>query len=171
MSEGNEVEVNAATAEVATMHDRFAQYLQARAEVEADIVAKQLSESQLSAILTATTPEELDTAMEMAGLIGLRMLDDGAEIQINTFHVAPGNRPEYANSLGVWAVMEVQLLENGQQINLDTGVERVIGFLRMCEQMDRFPVQCHISKIGTGSGNEMITLLPLRKRAVQGSAE
>lgn len=172
MSEGNAEVGTTESGEVATnAHARFAHYMQQRAQVEADIVAKELSEAQLTSILTAETPEELDAAMEMAGLVALKDLEDGEEIQINGFHVAPGNRPEYANTLGVWAVIEAQIIESGRQVNLDTGVERVIGYLRMCEQMERFPVQCRVSKVGTGSGKEMITLLPLRRRAVQGTTE
>lgn len=152
-------------------HERFAQYLAQRASVEGEIVAKELTASQLDAILTASTPEELDTAMEMAELVALKDMQDGTELQINGFHVAPGNRVEFQNTLGVWAVLEAQLIETGATINLDTGVERVIGYLRMCEVMERFPVRVRVSKIGTSEGKEMITLLPLRGRAMQGNTE
>jgi hypothetical protein len=169
MSEGNEVaRTDETSGEVRIRpHERFATYLQERAQVEQEIVAKELTASQLDAILTATTPEELDAAMEVAELVSLKDLEDGTEIQINGFHVAPGNRPEFTNTLGVWAVIEAQMIENGQQVNLDTGVERVIGYLRMCEHLDRFPVKVRVVKTVTGKG-EMITLLPLRKRAVDG---
>jgi len=167
MSEGTVSTGNDYSGEIRP-HQRFAEYLIQRAEVEGEIVAKKLSEDQLDAILTATTPEELDAAMEMAELVSLKDLEDGTELQINGFHVAPGNRAEFQNSLGVWAVLEAQFMENGTQVNLDSGVERVIGFLRMCEVMERYPVQVRLSKVPTGGGNEMITLLPLRKRAVVG---
>src|SRR5262249_16118500 len=136
-----------------------------------EIVAKELTASQLDAILTATTPEELDAAMEMAELVGLREFDDGTELQIHGFHVAPGNRTEYRNNLGVSPVLECQSIETGANVNIGKGVERVIGYLGMCEVMRRFPVQVRVSKVNTGGGNEMITLLPLRGRAVQGTTE
>lgn len=149
---------------------RFAEYLAARAEMEAPMVAQELSSDQMERILSATTEEELDAAMEMAGLIGLRDLADGQEVQINNWHVAKGTRSEFMNSLGVFAVLNCQDLETGHEFNADTGIERVIAYLRMCEQFDRFPVQVRIAKTATGSG-DMITLLPLRRRAVQASAE
>src|SRR5262245_51390292 len=169
--ESGEVETVREGEVVSRPWEKFANYLQNRAVVEGEIVAKELTAGQLDAILTATTPEELDAAMEMAELVGLRDFDDGVELQINGFHVAPGNRTEYRNTLGVWAVLEAQYIETGANVNIDTGVERVIGYLRMCEVMGRFPVQVRVSKIGTGGGNEMITLLPLRQRAVQGTTE
>jgi hypothetical protein len=168
---GNDIESVRSGEIVQSPHERFAQYLQARAELEADQVAQELSEGQLDRILMATTPEELDAAMEMAGLVGLRDIPDGTEFQINGYHVAPGTRSDFMNSFKVWAVIDAQMLENGQQISIDTGIERVIAYLRMCEQFERFPIPVRVSVVQTGSGNNMVTLLPIRKRAVSGSAE
>jgi hypothetical protein len=149
---------------------KLAEYLRARAEMEAPIVAQELSEQQMDKILTAETPEELDEAMQLAGLIGLRDLENGTEIQINGFHVALGTRSEFMNQLGVFAVINCQDLSTGQEFNVDTGVQRVIAFLRMCEHFERFPLAVTVTKVAAGGG-ELITLLPLRKRAVQGQSE
>jgi hypothetical protein len=147
--------------------EKFAEYVTNRAALEANLVREELGSAQMDAILNATTEEELDAAMGMAGLVGLRDLPDGTEIQINGFHYAPGTRSDFANRFGVFAVMECVLIETGANVAIDTGVERIITWLRAMEAMDKFPTQRRIVKITTGSGNDMITLLPLKKRAVQ----
>lgn len=165
----DEVEVKATQAVAPTASERFAVYARDRAQLEASIVAEELANAQGDAILTATTEEELDAAMQTASLMGLRELSDGTEITIHGFHYAPGSRSEFANRLGIFAVIEATVFDdsgNGRSINLDTGVERVIKYLRMAEAMGLFPVQRRISKTVTGNG-EMITLLPLKKRPVK----
>jgi hypothetical protein len=147
--------------------DKFAEYAVNRAALEANLVREELGSAQMDAILNATTEEELDAAMAMAGLVGLRDLEDGTEIQINGFHYAPGTRTDFANRFGIFAVMECTLLETSANVAIDTGVERIITWLRAMEAMGKFPVQRRVVKITTGSGNDMITLLPLKKRAVQ----
>lgn len=161
-----EVEVKPDAAIAPSVLEKFGNYVIDRAAVEAQIVAQELGTTQMEALLSATSEDELEAAMQMAGLIGLRDLDDGAEIQINEFHYAPGNRADYANRWGVFAVLECTLLATGQNVNIDTGVERVLVWLRVRELMGGYPVQRRVSKIVTGSGNEMITLLPLTKRVV-----
>lgn len=148
--------------------EKFAEYARNRAQVEAQIVAEELGANQLDKVLTATTPEELEAAMEMANLVALKDLENDTEIQINEFHLSPGNRSEFANRLGVFAVIDATLLETGQPVTLDTGVERIIAYLRMCESNGWFPRQCRVSKTPTGNG-ELITLLPIRKRVVNGN--
>lgn len=152
---------------VARPTEQFGRYVQERAQIEAGIVAKELGADQMDAILNATTEAELSAAMEMSGLIGLRNMEDGTELQVNSFHYAPGNRSEFANRFGVFAVLECTMLATGENIALDTGVERIIVWLRAQELLGGFPVQRRVSKIQTGNG-EMITLLPLRPRAVKG---
>ena len=147
--------------------DRFAEYAMNRAMVEAEIVRDELQAAQGDAILNATTEEELEAAMELAGLVALRDLEDGTEIQINGFHYSPGTRSDFRNRWGIFAVMECVLIESGTSVAIDTGVERVILWLRAMEAMNKFPAQRRIVKITTGSGNNMITLLPLKKRAVK----
>jgi hypothetical protein len=137
---------------------RFAEYLQNRAAIEAPIVAQELSADQMERILLAENEEELFEAMRLAGLVSLRDIPDGTEIQINGWHVAQGTRSEYMNRYRVFAVMNCQDISTGQ------------GFLRMMEQFDRYPVQVQVSKQAAGSG-ELITFLPLRARAVPGTVE
>jgi len=148
-----------------TQFERFVQYAKDRAAVEGSLVGDELTESQMERILTATTQEELDNAMKLAGLTGLKDLADGTEIQINGYHLVPGSRSEFANKLGVFAVIDAQLVSNGAEIKLDTGILRIIGYLRMCEANGWFPVQRIVKKIPTGNG-EMVTLEPLTERAI-----
>lgn len=147
----------------------FASYVASRAELERQFVIEELGASQMNALINATTEAELDAAMKMAGLVGLRDLDDGTEIRINEFHYAPGTRSDFANRFGVFAVLECTLLATGEKINVDTGVERIIVWLRAHELMtpegqEPWPCDRRVSKIQTGSGNDMITLLPIPAR-------
>lgn len=151
--------------------DKFGQYALDRAMVEREIVAQELGAAQGDAILNAANVEELDAAMEMVGLVGLRDFDDGTEIEIKEFHYAPGTRSDYKNRWGIFAVMDAVLLESGKEVAIDTGVERIILWLRAMENMGKLPAQRRITKVATGSGNEMITLLPLKKRVVKGDAD
>lgn len=146
---------------------RLAEYLQSRAAVEASIVAEELTHDQMDAIMTATTPEELDAAMKVVGLTGLRDLENGTEFEIHSWHVSPNNKAEFSNKLGVWAVMNVTYLESGTTGALNTTVDRVIAYLRACEVMERFPLKVRVEKQTTGSGTDMITLLPVRERVTK----
>jgi hypothetical protein len=71
----------------------------------------------------------------------------------------------------VYAVLEADDPNTGEVLQLDTGVSRILAFLRMCEIMNKFPVTVEIVKKTTASGNQMITLKRDRKRAVPSSAE
>jgi hypothetical protein len=147
--------------------ERFREYIQGRAEIESQIVAQELATTQMGALLTATTPEELDEAMKILGVQGLREFESGTELRIIGFHVAPGTREEFRNSLGVFAVIEAEVMETGQTVFIDTGIERVITYLRACEAMDRFPLEIRVVKQTTGRGNDMITLQPVPKRVIK----
>jgi hypothetical protein len=142
-------------------------YVKDRAAVEGSIVGDDLVNDQIDKILNAKDIDELDAAMEMAGLSGLNSIPAGTELQINGYHLVTGNRAEFGNRLGVFAVMDVQRLSDGTEMVLDTGVERIIAFLRACEANGWLPVQRVVHKIPTGAG-ELITLKRLPKRAVQG---
>jgi hypothetical protein len=147
-----------------TPFDRFKQYAMERAQLDQSFVQADLADTQLGAILASASADDVFAALEMAGLIGLRELANGTEIQINGYHLVPGNRDEYKNRLGVFAVLEAQMIEDGTEAMFDTGVERIIAALRAWEALGSFPVQVTINKITTGNG-EMITLRPLSRRA------
>jgi len=163
----DEIQVKAENIPAKRPVDKFAEYAMDRAEMEAPLVAQELGTAQGEAILTATTPEELEKAMEMAGLVGLRDLEDGTEIEIRGFHFAPGTRSDFRNRFGVFAVMDCVIIETGREVAIDTGVERILMWLRAYEVMGAYPIQRRVSKVQTGSGNDMITLLPLKKRPVK----
>ena len=148
-------------------YERFVSYVKDRASVEGSIVGQDLVNDQLDRILTAANLDELDAAMEMAGLTGLNNIPAGTELQINGYHLVTGNRAEFGNTLGVFAVIDAQRLSDGTEMVLDTGVERIIAFLRACEANGWLPVQRVVHKIPTGNG-ELITLKRIPKRAVQG---
>jgi len=165
---GTEIAQPARSPHAVSVYEQFTDYAKSRAAIEGPMVAEELNTAQMEAILTASTEEELEKAMEMAGLIGLRDLEDGQEIRINGYHYVTSSRSDIAGKLGVFIVMDVNLLNNGERVAVNTGIDRVIGFLRMVESgqipgLD-FPVDRIVRKVGTGSGNELITLRPLPKR-------
>lgn len=150
--------------------DIFVQYVQDRAQVEASIAGQELADTQLEEILSAVSEDDLFTALNIQGITALKDLAEGTEVQINAYHLVRGNRDEFSNRLGVFAVIQAQLLADGTNLTLDTGVERVIGFLRMVESGktgQEFPVQVRIHKITTGSGNVMVTFQKVPRRAVK----
>jgi hypothetical protein len=172
--------VNPANADVArraagtvatTPFERFRAYCADRAALDSVGVGDELSVNQVTKILTAQSTEDVFAALQMAGMIGLRDVPDGTEIQINGFRFAPGTNNDFANRLGVFVVIDAQRLSDGGPMVIDTGVERIIGALRAWEANDSFPVQAIVKQQKTQSGNTMVTLWPVPPRAVPASAE
>ena len=164
--QSTEIDVRDAGTVTVRPHEKLAEYLQSRAEVEAQLVREELGKDQMDAIMNASTPEELDAAMKFAGLVALKDIEGGTELRILGYHVAPGTREDIKNNLGVFAVIESVLLDTGQTVNIDTGVERIIAYLRASEVMERFPLDVRVIKQQTGGGNDMITLQPVPRRVV-----
>jgi hypothetical protein len=163
-------QVKTGTITTKTTYEKFAEYCQDRADLDGQFVIDELQEKQMAAILAARSEEELDEAMKAAGLTALKDLEDGTEIQINSYHLMRGTRDEFKTRLGVFAVLDAQLLSDGTRIALDTSIDRIIGFLRAVESGQingvDFPLARRVKKTPTGRG-DMITLLPIPKRAVQ----
>jgi hypothetical protein len=150
-------------------YDKFVHYLKERASLEGPLAIQQLTEDQTMRIFAARTEEELESAMEMLGLVGLRELDNGTLIQIDEFHLMPGSREEFDTGLGVFAVIEATLLsetkrfgKQGVKVVLDTGIPRIITWLRAVESGQikgmQFPIQRLVIKVAAAGGKEMITL-------------
>lgn len=161
--------------------DAFKHYIRERAQIEGGLIKDELSANQINDILSARTEEELEAAMEIQGLRGLRDVPNGTIIQINTFHVVPGSREEFANSLGVFAVIEGTMLTKtqlfgdvGTEVMLDTGVERIIAWLRAVESGQvpglEFPLQRIVIKQPGGRG-DMITLKRIPAAPVTATVE
>lgn len=150
-----------------TPYDRFVQYALERAEVESgDWSAEDLTHDQVISITEASDEDALFKAMELAGLTGLQYLDNGQEIIVNDYRFVRGNL-----GIGVYAVINATDVATGASLSLDTGIERVLAFLRMCEHLSLFPINVIVNKKTTGSGNEMVTLSRPAKRPVQARAE
>jgi hypothetical protein len=152
--------------------DMFMEYVKQRASVEGPMAMEKLTRDQTQAIITATTEEELEAAMEFAGVTGLRDVPNGTVIQFNGFHYVPGTRSEFKNRFETFAVMDCTVLtatkrfgEIGTSVMLDTGVERIIAWLRAVESGQipglGFPVKRIVIKQPTGEGKELITLKKL----------
>lgn len=147
-------------------YDKFVQYITERAVVESgDWSADELTADQVESILTAGSEDELFAAMKSAGLTGLRDLENGQEIVIQGYRLVRGSM-----GIGVYAVIDATDPVTGEEMALDTGIPRVIAFLRMAEQLDLFPVHVVVVKKTTSEGNTMISLARPPKRSVSGTA-
>jgi hypothetical protein len=155
-------EVTPASVSEVRPYDRFITYLTQRAELEtadfSDVAAQQVEN-----ILTAETADALFDAMALAGLQGLRDVAEGTAITIHNFRFISG-----ALGIGVYAVIDATDTNTGEGLALNTGVERVLAFLRMAETMDLFPVDVIVHHKTTGSGNELTTLGRPARKPVKG---
>jgi hypothetical protein len=146
-----------------TPYDRFVQYALERADVESgDWNAEELTRDQVIEITEAADEDALFKAMELAGLTGLQYLANGQEILVHDYRFVRGNL-----GIGVYAVINATDVSTGMSLSLDTGIERVLAFLRMCEHLGLFPIHVVVNKKTTGTGNEMITLSRPAKRPVK----
>lgn len=143
--------------QVSAKHDRpytqFVTYIQQRAEVQGDFDADELTAEAADRILTAETEEDLFAAMKVAGLTGLQYLDNGTVIRIEGFKFLKGNL-----GVGAYAAIDAVDVSTGERLALDTGIPRVLAFLRQAENMGLLPVTVQVQKKATGSGNELVTL-------------
>jgi hypothetical protein len=151
--------------------DRFKKMVQQRATLDSSFARDDLTMKGIQSVLEAETDEEMEAAMKASTLIGLRDLDDGTEIEIRGFHVAPGTREDAKNQFEAYVIMDCVLLSTGENLPVNTGIEKVIVYLFWCQRKDKFPVQRVVRKARTGSGNEMITLAPLPVRAIPAKSE
>lgn len=160
-------------------YEEFVAYLRDRAAIEGSLAVQKLNEEQFQRILAAKTEDELEEAMELLGLTGLKEIENGTVIQINEFHLMPGTRSEFQNRLGVFAVIDVTLLSDsklgktGTNLMMDTGIDRIIVWLRAIESGQipgtSFPLQRIVAKVGAASG-DMVTLKRLPKPLVKGES-
>jgi hypothetical protein len=151
------------TAAELTPYEKFVNYSHQRAEVEnTDWDAHEITESQITDIMSADSEDALFAAMQTAGLTGLRDLPNGTELELLSYRLVRGNL-----GMGVYAVIDAVNAATAESIALDTGIERILAFLRMAEVMELFPLHVVVAKKTTGSGNELITLSRPVKRPVK----
>jgi hypothetical protein len=143
--------------------ERLMQYLRERAVVDqTEFDPEEINAEQVDAIMSATSEDALFDAMKMAGLTGLKDLENGQALRIHGYRLLQGDL-----GIGVYAVLDADDPDTGESFALDTGVTRILAFLRMCEVMEKFPVEVIVSKKATASGNELITLKRRPARAVK----
>jgi hypothetical protein len=147
--------------------ERLVEYLRERAVVDqTEFDPEEINAEQVDKIMTAGSEDELWEAMKMAGLTGLRDLEDGQALRIHGYRLLQGDM-----GIGVYAVLDADDPDTGEAFALDTGVTRILAFLRMCEVMQKFPIEVVVKKKTTASGNELITLRKRAKRAVPSTTE
>lgn len=146
--------------------DKFVAFAQQRAELDATYnTSEELARDQVGKIVDAETIDDLFGAMKSQGLTGLRDLENGAELMIRGYRLVKSNNPELSGQTGVFAVIDAVDMVSGEDLALDTSIERIIGFLLRCDQMDAFPVAVRLDKKTTMGGNTLITFgkPPVRK--------
>lgn len=152
-----------------TAREKFRQGMLSLAELEGSAGERvdELQARQIEQIMGARSEDQLFASMEMQGLTGLRDLDNGQVITITGYTVAKGSG-EYKGA-GFYAIISAFDADTGEEMMLDTGVERIIGFLRMVETGAagvKFPVTVKVLKKATANG-EVITFGRVRPRTVQ----
>ena len=146
--------------------DQFVQFAQERAEADASYnTSEELAREQVIKIVDAETVDDLFGAMKSQGLTGLRDLENGTELLIRGYRLVKSNNPELSGRTGVFAVIDAVDTVSGEDLALDTSIERVIGFLLKCELISAFPVAVRLDKKTTMGGNTLITFAkpPVRK--------
>lgn len=144
-------------------YQRFLDYIRERAVVDqGEFDAEELTARQIDQITTAETEEDLFAAMETEGLAALRDLPSGTNIRITGYRLLSG-----LLGVGVWAVLDASDPDTGADMPLNTGVPRILAFLRMCEVMDKFPINVTLIKKTTASGNELVTFKKMPVRSVK----
>lgn len=144
----------------ATPRQKFHRYLIQRAQVEGAAQAESLIDQQMSDIFAAANPDDLWAAMALDGLTALKDMDNGELLTITGYHVAPGGS-EYKSP--AYAVVDAFYTRTGQNITIDTGVERVLGFLRAVESGQAgltFPVDVKVDKKVTANGTAVTFIKP-----------
>ena len=136
--------------------DKFKAYAEQRAQLETDNMRNELEASQMDRILSAQTEEELEAAMSIESLPGLNDIENGTILIFHGYHMVKSNRDDFKSTLGVYAVIDVED-RSGRRFQVNTGVTRIIGFLRAAEVQGLFPCSRIVVKQLAGSG-EMITL-------------
>jgi hypothetical protein len=145
--------------------EKLVAYLRERAVVDqTEFDPEEINAEQVDKIMSASSEDDLWDAMKMAGLTGLKDLEDGQALRIHGYRLLQGDL-----GIGVYAVLDADDPDTGEAFALDTGVTRILAFLRMCEVMEKFPIEVVVKKKTTASGNELITLRKRGKRAVPGS--
>ncbi len=146
---------------------KFLEYVRERAVVDGtEFDAEEITAEQIDKIMGATTEDDLFEAMKTQGLIGLKDVENGTALRIHAFRLITGEL-----GIGVYAVLDADDPDTGEPLALDTGVPRILAFLRMCEVMEKFPVEVIVTKKTTASGNELITFRKRAARAVKATAE
>jgi hypothetical protein len=156
---GNDGTVEGTAAEL-TPYQKFVNYSLQRAEVEDhDWDAQEITEDQIADIMAATDEDTLFAAMKTAGLTALQNFASGTELEFQGYRLVRGNL-----GIGAYAIIDAVNVTTSERVSIDTGIERVMSFLRMAEVMEIFPVKVIVVKKTTQSGNELVTLdRPVRR--------
>jgi hypothetical protein len=140
--------------------ERFHQYLIQRATIETAANADALADDQINEIFAATTEDQLWDAMKLDGLTALKDMNTGDLLTITGYRLSIGGT-EFKTP--AYAIVDAYYTLNGMEIKLDTGVERVLGFLRAVESGQvglSFPVKVKVDKKVTANGTAVTFVKP-----------
>lgn len=151
-----------------TKFEKFIEFANARAELDASFAtADELAVQQINKIVDAESLEDLYGAMKAQGLTGLRDLENGTELEIREYRLVRSANAELSGRTGVFAVVNAVNTDTGEDLALDTSIERILGFLLKCDQLEAYPVRVRVEKKTTMAGNTMITFVKPPVRAAK----
>lgn len=150
-------------------YERFIKYMQDRAETTGNQSDRgfDIAAGQMDKILAAETIEDIWDADEGGMISGQDLVD--VEQRVREFVVLRSEREEFDTGLGVYLVVSAVRLADGLAIVWNTGASGLIAKLRALEAKNALPVDCVIKGIQTNSGNTVLKLRPVPKRAVPGT--
>jgi hypothetical protein len=160
--------------------ERFQQYALARALDTSGNRGTEVMASQMDRILDAAerdnvTEKEIWDA-DAGGTVQARDVP-GLEVEIHDLSFVASNRDDIENNKGYYASMsatvlggpEVTLtragLEIGVDIVLQTGADLIITKVRAFQAREMLPVKAVVTATRTSSGNDVLRIRPLPKRA------
>jgi len=164
-----------------TIYQRFHATMLERAQATKDsgTLGQDVMESQISAILSAETEQDIWRA-DMGGTVQARDAH-GLEVRILDFRPTISNRDDLENTHGYYVTMSAVVLGGpsdilqknglvvGQSFALQTGAELFVVKVAAFEAAGLLPKDGTISAIRTQSGNDVIKFWPMPERTVPAS--
>lgn len=154
-----------------TIHDKFAEYMALRAQANERDTSDAMNTISGN-VLAAQTVDELWEADEGNMPGG----DDvvGIEQRIFSFDIIASTDESKKNPRtgNTYLIVHAARLDNGKEFDWNTSATLIVQKLMRLEQLDAINpvdghyVDCVVTSITTGSGNEVLKLRPVRQRAI-----
>lgn len=110
-------------------------------------------------IASAQTLDDIFDAAN-SGLISLKDTTELHNVPVEVTEVAWRKSSEafQENSLGVYAIIDLTTLHDGESWKISTGAPNIVASLRQMEKLTGFPVKLRFATKMTGSGQTLLTI-------------